>query len=152
MSTAAQIRAAWASQVFSDGTITAITDKAIAREFTEESKAELSKLRYEQEYNFFSYPVIRRATNRLIGGSVTYEYEVEVNYYLEADAAGVNYTAVQDAFDAVDALVLSGLGNNWNSTVDFSELPDTGPEITSILIGDKQCWRGRKTYSAIKTV
>ena len=150
MSTAAQVRTAWQTNVFDHATVTAITSNAVTAEFKELTRKHLEGLIENQEINFFNYLVSRTPQQDQISGAalVLYLYEVEVNYYRESKPDRTNYVTALDAFETVGDRVLSGLGSTWGGTVDFHTLPEEQPEVSEVIINNRECWRVTQTYTA----
>lgn len=150
MSTAAEVRAAWAS-VFSDATIEAITTNAFNYPFTQESEKEVARLYYAQQINFFEY-IVSRSPGFGLTSALTYEYTVELRYVRQQDVAGTAHPAVVDAFDSLWTVIRSVLGNKWSNTVDRWQTPGIPPRVTQQTIGGQLCWVGTLTLTGFKTV
>lgn len=154
MSTSAQVEAAWASAIWQNATITAITDKVLTFPYTEESEVEVTNLYSGQEINAFEVLTNRiqryGETAATIGGILHYQFEVDIRYYRAVEPTGANYTATRDTLETLFALVVSELGSTWGGTVDFWK-PDTSlAEITRIKISTEDVWRGRYRFFADK--
>lgn len=154
MSTAAQVRTAWNTNVFQQASVQALTTSIYDHELNERSIKERAKARYAQKVNCITYLVKRTPKQTQISGGslIEYEYEVEVDYYLERDPDSSNYTAAVDAFETINGEVISTLGNTWAGTVDFSILPERAPQILDESIGSVEVWRVNQTYLGFKTV
>lgn len=157
MSTSAQIRSAWNSGVWTNGTVTALTTKIYAYDLVAslKSKPEAVSMYYNQSINFFTYLVNRTRVTQEIRGANTsvqrYEYDVTVNYYLQKDLtdSAQNYNNVIDRLETVDGIVISGLGATWSSTVNYYEMSGILTP-TLIELDDREVWRGGYQYRAIK--
>lgn len=149
MTTSASIRAAWLSAVFNNSSITAITDKIYAYDITLESVKEFSKLRYNQQTNFFLY-LVSRAQRVRIMGQMEQIFTVEIRYSKFADVPGVGWAAVADVFETIDSLVSSGLGGSWSNTVDYYRIQDGPPSISQVEMEGLPIWTGSYKYFGYK--
>lgn len=154
MSTAAQVTAAWVSNVLNAAAITAITTKAYTYAISEDSEKELALLYSGQKINFIECLVQRSQTFRTSGSStsqaVRFQYTVDVNYYLSKDTTGAAWGAVRDFFDTLFSTVASSLGTTWGGTVDLYTLPDGPAQIAEVTIGAEKAWRGSYRFQAEK--
>lgn len=161
MTTSAQVRTAWNTRVWTNATVTAITDKIYSFDIADSGaltggQAEL--LRYQAQVNFFAYTVTRGRTSPQLtaggaSGGLRYTFDVSVAYYLQKDQgqSDTNYNAVVDRLETIDGLVVSQLGKRWDSTVDFYE--QTGAQEPQLIqLDEKEVWRGVITYRAVKTL
>lgn len=151
MSTSAEIRAAWDTKIWTNTTITALTTKIYDYDITTQSTKETAKFYYNQEINFITYLVNRTQRIRLMG-QVEQKFDVEIRAYKKADTEGVNYNALITQFETIDALIVSQLTGNWNSTVDYYQIQDAVPEVSLITLDGVQVWLGRYTYTGIKNI
>lgn len=156
MSTAAQVEAAWKTNIFDNATIQTITDKAYPYEITETSESEVARLFEDTEINFFQYLVGRGQRYGASAGSagqiVLYDYTIEISYFRESEPSGANWTAVRDAFDTIFSLHLTTLGSTWSGTVDGSSPQEGTARISKDSIDERPVWRGVYIYSAFKQV
>lgn len=151
MATSTSIRSAWATGIFANSSITAMTDKIYNFEVLELSTKETARLRFEQEINFFIYLTTRAQRIRAMG-QIEQVFTVEVRRYLEADVAGLNYTKLIDNFETLDALVLSGLTSTWSNTVDFYKTQDGPPEVRLEEIEGVKVWLLTYKYFGFKNI
>ena len=149
MSTAAQVRTAWSTNVFEKANVQAITTQIHDYDITQDSQKELSKLRFEQQINFITYTVSRTTIGQLIGAR-TYRYRVEVSVYRETDISGSNYKAASDAFETITDNIVEYLRSSWGDTVDVSTLPIETPRVAQVVIGTRNTWRATQIYTAEK--
>lgn len=151
----ADIRTAWNAKVWTNASITALTDKIYAYDITKDSGLELSMLwkTATQQINFFTY-VANRAQQLGISNQRTLLFTVEVAYHVEqfsSATAGTlatnNEASVIDGIVAVDDLVFSALRPDWNGTVLYFE-PQSGPcKIAPITIDGRPVYRATYTYT-----
>lgn len=151
MATSTSIRSAWATGIFANSSITAMTDKIYNFEVLELSTKETARLRFEQEINFFIYLTTRAQRIRAMG-QIEQVFSVEVRRYLEADVAGLNYTKLIDNFETLDALVLSGLTSTWSNTVDFYKTQEGPPEVQLEEIEGVKVWLLTYRYFGFKNI
>lgn len=154
MSTAAQVRTAWDTNVFQHSSIQAITTKIYDREMRKDegsSKSQYNLLRFGQEINFIEY-VVTRFPNGGEVGARRYQYQVEVSYYRELEKDSTNHNAVIDAFESIDTRVIDGLGFTWGATVDFASQDFESPSIEQITIEGKQVLKVSRVYEAEKYI
>lgn len=154
MSTAAQVEAAWKTNVFDSATIQSITSNAFPYELSDESEFEAAKRFEDTEINFFQYLVARgqehAASVALAGNSVLYRYRVQITYIREADTSGENWTAVRDAFDTLWGVYATGLGSTWASTVDGAAPQSGQPQIERATLDNRPIWRGTYEFTGFK--
>lgn len=159
MSASSDIRAAWKTAIFDSATIQAITTKAYAYDVLANiaSVSEDSRLYFQQEINFFTYLVTRRAemgSIRGTAGSVArYSHLVRVDYHIGKNIGETdqNYNLAIDSAESADDMVRSALGKTWSSTVDYFEQSDfRGPEL--ITLDEREVWRVGYSYIGFKTV
>lgn len=155
MSTPSDIRSQWATDVWADASVSALTSRIYDYDITQQSGFEKAKLRHGQEVNFFTYLCTRGWRNRGLGSAgpmstnrfIYYLHRVEVNYYLEYDTSGANFNNVIDRLVTVETAVQANLGTSWSTLVDFYRL-DEVREPTIVTIDDEPCWRGVNVYIA----
>ena len=154
MSTAAQVRSAWNSKIWTNANITALTTKIYAFDMVTMatiSKKHDRKLREAREYNFIQYRV-SKARKYEMTGQIVYEYPVTIQYFRQADIDGGNFNAIEDAFETIFTYVRSELDDNWNSTVDYYRTQEERPDISEFIINDEPCWMGQYEYTGYKVV
>lgn len=142
MTTSAILSETWRTSVFEHADILSITTKAIPYEMLEESEAEIEKVTYRQEINFFEYLITRVYAFPLISGGLEpeYTYLVEIRYTREKDAAALNYQKVRDALDTLMETVRTELGADWGGKVDFWSAQESAPAIVQRIVGGIPCW------------
>lgn len=153
MSTAADVRAAWLASVFSDVTLTTITDKIYdydAGALAEESEQHLAKLKFDQRFNFISYDIRRAQTFNVIKNQVEFTYPVEIQIVREALLDGTGFIEAIDTFETIFTLVTSTLGLTWGGTVQGFNFQDGAPTITQTSIDGKPVWAALYTYEGFK--
>jgi len=151
MTTSATIRSAWNSAIWTNTSITAMTEKIYNFEVLQLSTKETARLRFNQEINFFTYTVTRASRIRPMS-QIEQKFDVDITRYLQADVAGDNYTQLLNDFETLDALVLSGLTSSWSSTVDFYRTQDGPPSVTLQEIEGVPVWVGRYKYTGFKNI
>lgn len=156
MSTAAQVQAAWLTNIWNHATIQAITTQILGYEATDLSESELAA-QFEvpsngiSRVNFVQY-LVTRTQQFAITNALVYSYSVKIDYFLSTDVDGTSWGQVRDFFDTVFNLVLSQMHPSWGDTVDYYQ-PQSGPaEITKTQILTEPCWQGRYIYTATKQV
>lgn len=149
--TLADIREAWADNVWSAAALTAITDKFHGYDVDVQSQSEFSNLHYGQEINFFSY-LVRSRLERRINGAQLWRYRVDVSYCREVEPTGANHIATLDAVETLINAVISELGDTWGGLVDYWSPRQDYPEVNKIFIADKSVWQVRYYWEAVKTV
>lgn len=147
MTTLAQIRAAWNTKIWTNATVTAITDKIYDYDVTTDSTFEQSKLRYNQEHNAFIYVCSKYERLGMMGTKYE-EFEVDVRYYRKADVAGANHKIVLDTFETIIGLVRTELTHTWNSTVGAYRTQSSIPTISQILLEGLPVWLGNYKFFA----
>lgn len=151
MSTVAQVRTAWNTNIMSDASVVAMTTNILDDPHTNDSRKEINRLRFNQEIHFIEFLVGRQETPGLIGAK-RYKYSVELNYYYEKDPTGDNYTTAIDNISTIDDLVRTALTENWGGTVDFYSEPTNTPFADTVEISGKNVWKVTQTYEAEKVV
>lgn len=155
MSTAEEVRTAWATHLWQDDTVQVITPQIHDYDILAQSQKEVTKFYAESDggmiVNFFTY-VVQRAQDPGLGGQIEQTFRVEVNYYLQqTDIAGENYNLVEDRLGTVDDLVYTVLGATWRQTVDFFNGGEPR-RIEAVTLDGKSCWRGGLTFQATKKI
>lgn len=134
--------------------MTALTSRFHKFQVSKESEHEMQALYHGQEINFFEILTGRSQryleSGQTIGGSITYDYLVEVNYYRAINPSGSNFTAIRDAFETLFSLVTTELGATWQDTVEIWQPDDVIPAINEELINNIKCWKGTTRYTATK--
>lgn len=149
MSTAAAVRTAWNSNVFSNSSVTAITDKVFSRRM--DTEGEFARLRYGQEFNWIEYIVQRSPIGGQIGAR-RWEYQVEVVVNRELDPNSTNYIAALDAHETIASLVISELGSTWGATIDrWIDVSDL-PSRDEIEVNGKRVVSVTQIYKAEKYI
>ena len=154
MSTAAEVRAAWAANVWADTNITAYTENIYSFDLSE--VAEISKTHealtlYEAEVNFIQYQVNKafqyQNTGQFIG-----IFPVTVQYFKEAkyDTNGTAYNSLIGFFDALHTSVRSNLSKTWGSTVDGWDAQQEAPEIEVRELIGRPVWYGSYQFIGFK--
>lgn len=152
MSTAAQVRAAWETNVFQHSTVQALTTKIFDYSVeTDGAKKKFAELREDTEINFITYTVIRYPDGGAIGAR-RYRYVVTVQINKQADTSSTAFNSAIDAGETIDARVIQGLGSSWSSTVDNGEVLSTEPVIEEVEIEGRRVARLTKTYTGIKYI
>ena len=141
MSTVAQIRTAFSTYVFTNASITVLTDKIYDYDITLESTKEYSKLRYRTEINFLTY-LVTRAQKPLIMGQFEQTFTVRIRYGKQADVAGSVFKAVSDVFETIQDLVQNQLGSTWNNSVDYYRVQNGPPNMEQQEIENLPVWVG----------
>lgn len=149
MSTAAQVRAAWLADVMGNSSVTTITDKIYDYDITQESTKEYSKLRYDQQLNFFLY-LVTKGSKVLMMGQTLEEFAVEIRHTREADVPGANWKAIVSAIETIVGLVQSSLGATWNDTVDYYRIQDGPLTIIGQTLENKPVWTGSYKFFGYK--
>lgn len=154
MSTQADVRAAWAANIWTAESIKEITpqifDYDVLREFNTSMK-ELSSLYYNQEINFIVYIISRSQRLRMMG-QIEQTFTAEIRVYRQANVSGSNFNDLLDAYEAIDSQVVSSLDSNWATTVDYYT-PQPGPAvINKIEINNIACWSGTYLYTGVKNL
>ena len=157
MTASTTIESAWTSAIWQHTTILAITDKIIKRPYTTLSEKEYQNLYLDKRINFIEALTTRsqryNETANILGRATQYEFRILINYYkdYESDTSGAAYGAIRDFFETLFSLVVSELGNTWDSTVDFWKPQEQQVEITDLEIDKKRTWKGSFTYIATVT-
>lgn len=157
MSTAAQVRAAWAAGVWQDPDLLAISPNVHA--FDMEAVAEIntafeSLLMHGQEINFWQYGINKSWQS---GGTYNQQlltFTVSVKYFLEAetDTDGANYNAVIDAFETLYSTVEANIGNSWSSTVEFRTWQPGPPIVKLTRIRDRRVWAAEMQVEGYQSI
>lgn len=151
MSTISEVRTAWESLVWDNATTQTYTSKIYGYPIDVESELDAEKLYYDQKINFFTYTVTRSSAPRL---SATRElrFQVVILYFLQQEDEKDNKLAtLENRLDAIDTLVYSTLGTDWNGTFDHYLESESIP-ADSVVVDGRRCWRGGFSYNAIKTI
>lgn len=149
MTTAAQVRSAWLTNIFQNASITALTDKIYDYDVTLETTKEFSKLRYRQEINFMLY-LVTVAQRVMMMGQYEQAFTVEIRYGKQADVAGTVFKAVADVFETIQTLVQTNLTGSWGSTVDYYRIQNGPPNIVQQEIENIPIWIGTLKYTGFK--
>ena len=151
MTTIAQIKSAWSAAIWTNATITAMTDKIYAYDITTDSTKEFAKLRYQQQINAFTYEVFLAEQMRIMG-QIKQQFDVKVTYYLQADVAGANHALVLSRFETLNGLVRSSLGSSWTSTVDYHQFQEAPVELSQTVLEGFPVWKGIYIYTGFKNL
>lgn len=149
MSTSAQVSAA-IKVIFDGAAMQAITTKAHPFLVTELSEFELSQLTYNQEIHFFEYIVNRTLQFTGTNRQGEWQFLFQVNHIIEKDTKGANYVKQRDALDAFQTAMVALTGYNWSETVDFIIPQVAPPVVTSVTIGDVDCFRANWSVQGFK--
>ena len=140
------IRVKWRTAIWNHASILAITNKVLEQDLTEVSHKEISKLRYNQKINFFSFRVLQ-SLEQLLMGKYRLRFSVELSYTRFADPDGANYNLVCDAIATLQLLVLTELGSTWGGLVANAEPQSGPPNVSVITIGDEPAFKADFNYS-----
>lgn len=149
MSSNAQVRTAWADDVF-DNINSGLNsyDYEINRQTQSGSDLELGY--YNQVIDFWEYTVNSIKTPFLMG-KYNLRFTVKIRHTIQVTetGAGTAHNQLMDDFRTINDYVITNLGTKWNNTVDYYEGPS---EITSSQTtwGGKSCYQGEVTYTAFK--
>jgi len=153
MSTIAEVRGAWTSEIFENPTVRGFTNSIYAFDIPNlESAAGAGLFYFEAEINFITFVVSRTRIDGLTG-QLRYEFPVRIRYYRENEPSGENFKSTTDRLEAIDSLVRSELGNSWASTVDYYQPGAEGirsPEL--VFLENRPTWVSEVTYTGIKTI
>lgn len=143
MTTNAQVRTAWQTQVFAN-------INAGANSFPYELWPETRRRRdagvYNRKVDFWIYSVRHRINNLLMGGEEQH-FEVEIVRTLENDTEATAYNLVIDDFNTtLYSLVKTNLGDTWQGTVDYWEPPIDAPKPIQTEYEERSVWEARVTY------
>lgn len=155
MSTAAQIRTAWANNVWNNASITAITTKIYDREMPKDitgaqtTNSQKERLLYSYKYNFIEYVITKHDDGGAIGQR-KYSYDVNVLVNRQTDNDGTEHNACIDTLNTIFNVVNTNLGTTWQGTVD-RWLPLSGqPQINFYSIENVRIIRARRVFRAEK--
>jgi hypothetical protein len=157
MTASSTIESAWNSAIWQHATVQAITSKIITRPYSTLSEKEFQSLYLDKRINFIEALTTRsqryNETANVLGRVTQYEFRILINYYkdYESDTSGAAYGAIRNFFETLFDLVVSELGNTWDSTVDFWKPQEDQLEITDLEIDKKRTWKGSFSYTATVT-
>lgn len=151
MTTLAQVREAWRTDVFEQSTILSLTPQTYNYELNLESTLEVTKLRYEGRINAFQY-ITNRALRLRLSNQTEQRFEVSIEYFLEADTTGEAYNDVLEAFETIDTAVRANLGSNWNSLVEYYQAQTDVIQINQRTIENIAVWVGSYRYLGFKNI
>jgi oxygen-independent coproporphyrinogen-3 oxidase len=121
VSASSDVRAAWATHVWADATVLAITPRAFAYPVLTDNQLDVSTLYHNQQINFFTYVLTRDFRHSGTGGMKTYEYRMEVTYHLQGEGQqSSTFNTVTDRLEAVLALGVNRVslgGQSFNDGV-----------------------------------
>lgn len=151
MTTSAQVRTAWKTNIWEYSSIVAITPKTYQHELNLSSQHAIVKIRHQQEINYITAPVARSIQPRIMG-SHQQTFTVPITAYRQADRDREerNYNNLLALFEAIDDRVIAGLNTDWDSTVDYYEAQTTPPTIELITLDEMPVWKASFTYTAFK--
>jgi hypothetical protein len=155
MTTLATVRSAWSDNVWANATVRAFTEQIHDFDPTqslpiEDAQVQIHNTHYQTRVNCIIY-LTSRTSEYLLSNQVRHLFPVLIRYYLEKDAKEDNYNTLLDRFEAIDGVVLSGLGVTWNSTVDYSSPQEGAVSVTTQVIDSRPCWVGEYTYTGTIT-
>lgn len=149
--TAKTIRDLFKSQVFDHADILAYTNKTFNYDIEITTDKDLNNLKYDQKINFFSYQVLRSINYDITSmdgnaNSYGYMYEVQINYYLEAEQNREAFNSCIDGMEKIEDTIHGQLGISWDSNVSNFRQEENGlPEI--ITIQEIECWKMTSLYT-----
>jgi len=153
MSTIADIRRVWDSEIFDHVTMRGYTTSVYPYDIPNlESAKNSTQFYFAAEINFMTF-VVSRIRRDGLTGQIRYEFPVRVRYYRENEPSGDNFKSITDRLEAMDSLVRSELGNTWGSTVDYYEPNERGisaPDL--VFLENRPTWVSEVTYTGIQTV
>lgn len=152
--TSKNIRDLFTDKIFNHSTIQNQTAKIFDYDVEITTDNDLTFLRYQQKINFYSFQVLRSinyeiTSNNGNANDYGYDYEILINYFLEAENKRDAYNLVIDRLEALDDLIHSTLGIRWNDNVDlFRQSQIDLPQIESIQ--NVECWKMSVLYTGLK--
>lgn len=150
MSTPAQIRAVWQTNIWDDVDIRNLTPNIYSYEVTQESQSELSKLRDGQEINYITWVTTRLGDVEASElKNILFRYTIDVRYNLQSNKDGSNFNEVIDNLITIESKVITALGQQWSNTVDLYNLIASEAPLETFIDG-RTVWQGQNVYEATK--
>lgn len=156
MSTPAEVRTSWATNLWSKAAMTALTTQIFSYDPLQIQSLEgFSELLFDESINFITYLTIREPQLVQVN-CITYRYQVLVSRYIEVDHVqdvGQSYHQVTDDLTTIEATIRGDANFNkgWNNVVDYWVLKNN-PPITSLQIAGRSVWVGQSLYEGTKTI
>ncbi|MCA9811714.1 MAG: hypothetical protein KC483_02505 [Nitrosarchaeum sp.] len=149
MSTNAQVRTAWNTNVFSNFSGVSSYAYAIDPDSGVDANLGISS----GIVNFWQYVVKSTEVPQLMGKNQLL-FEVVVSRVIQDDLTGANHNVAIDDFRTLIDYVNDNLDTDWGGTVDKStEFPTPGDfNVEPFKWGSTPCWRGTMTFRAEKLV
>jgi hypothetical protein len=155
MTTLASVRSAWSENVWANATVRAFTE--LIHDFDptqslpiQDAQVQIHKVCYQTHVNCIVY-LVSKTSEYLLSNQVRHSFPTLIRYYLEKDAKEDNYNTLLDRFEAIDSLVISGLGIRWQGAVDYSSPQEGAVSVTTQVIDSRPCWVGEYTYTGTVT-
>jgi len=150
MTTTADIKLIWLTDVFHQSEIQAFTDKVLDYDLLLDSESQNRKIRVSKYVNFVIYRVARSPKQYQLAGNRVYKYTVEVTYYHERTPDGKPRDKVERFFETLDEVIDSALGYNWGGNVTRMIPSEDVLEIDEVDLGGTACLAGKAVYAAEK--
>lgn len=142
--TNAQVRTAWQNYVF--GNINSGLN-AFDYDYWPESRKDRSNLVYNKRVDFWLYKVNHTVELTMMRGEIQH-FIVEIARVLENTPGSKSANDVIDDFVTLQGLVRNTLGDTWQSTVSFYELPADPVTPEREQFEEVEIWVGRQIYTA----
>lgn len=127
-----------------------MTDKIHAYELMRDVEKDRKNLLFDTHIHFIAWSVSRSRSDE-IGGRVQYSYPVTIRYYLEALPGESQPNTILDNLEAIDSLVNTALGRQWQGTVDYWQGQTDPYALQQEIIAEKQVWVSEYVYTGVKS-
>jgi hypothetical protein len=150
MTSTADIKLVWLTDVFHQSEIQEFTDKVLDYDLLLDSESQNRKIRVSKYVDFIIYRVSRSPKQYQLAGNRVYRYTVEVSYYVERQPDGSPRSKIERFFETLDEIIDSALDYNWGGNVTRMIPSEDVLEIDEVDLGGAVCLAGRTTYAAEK--
>ena len=155
MSTPAQVRSSWATNLWVKTAMTDITTNIFDYEPSIQSVEDFSDLLVEGTIDYITYLTLREP-KEVHTRQIVYGYQVLVARYLESDDnqnAGDAYNQVVDDLITIEDTIRNDATFNkgWGSVVDYWVLVENRP-VENLQLSNRNVWVGRSLYEGRKII
>jgi hypothetical protein len=150
MSSVADIKLVWVTNVWQQDEIRAYSDKIFDYDLLIDAESQQRKVRVNKYVDLIIYKVLRSPKQYELAGNRLYKYEVVVSYYTEKRPSEEPRRKIEEFFETLDEIIGASLRYNWGGTVTRMVPSPDVLEIDDADIGDTLCLVGQTSYTAEK--
>jgi hypothetical protein len=148
--TIATVKTKWETAIFADATIKGYTTNLYSYDLintVSKSNAHEAKMFLANNLNFAQFIFLGR-TRKEMTKDESQIYTVRVDYYKECDLSGTNFNSVVNFQEDLYSVVKTKLGNTWGGAVDFWNVVEEIPQVSSENLNGTPVWFSSQIYNA----